>query len=526
MPDFKQTSALSDLARKRLAQRQRAEQRFRFYGQMAVAMAGTVLLVLLFTIVGEARSAFTRHSVVLPVPVEARTTSQLLTAVRTEMSAPFDLSPVRSLQNDIASLVSPLTVSRVAKTLDDENGPASGERRVELAISDEADQYLKGRTTKRRTGTISVGKHTEGWVAADGAAVQALLAGVKTFSPLDDDDGTTLLSSDRPSLLLFLSDGVHRVRSIEADRIGVDLLAAADFPASQAGRYILLETPADLRSVRDRTIAVVEVLRSYDMISRGFNAALFLNADSNEAELAGVLAALTGTVLMILVAVCIALPIGVSAAVYLEEFAPDTPFTRLVTVNINNLASVPSIVFGLLGAAVLVNGIPATIPFTDIGFSLGGGLGRGWPLVGGAVLAIMTLPTVIISSRAAIASVPQGTREAAFSLGASRMQAVAHHVLPQAVPGIMTGSIIGLARAIGETAPLLLLGMFAFIAEVPDSVTDRSNALPVLIFDWSTRAERAFEPLTAAAIVILLLIMLVMNALAIWIRMKYEQRRD
>ena len=227
--------------------------------------------------------------------------------------------------------------------------------------------------------------------------------------------------------------------------------------------------------------------------------------------------------MIILVTMGLAVPVGIAAAVYLEEFAPRNRWTSFVQVNINNLAAIPSIVFGLLGAAIFVNGVIIPIPFVDGVFRLGGGLGRGWPLVGGIVLALMTLPTIIIASRAALGAVPGSVRQAALAMGATRLQTVNHHVLPMAAPGILTGSIIGLAQAIGETAPLLLIGMVAFVAEMPQGATDRATALPVLIFQWSTRAERAWEPMTSAAIIILLLVMLVLNGLAVLMRLRYEK---
>ncbi len=235
----------------------------------------------------------------------------------------------------------------------------------------------------------------------------------------------------------------------------------------------------------------------------------FTSGDSREPELAGIKGALFGTALTLLVTLVICLPIGVMAAIYLEEFAPKTRLTDLIEVNINNLAAVPSIVFGLLGLAVFLN-------FFN--------LPRSAPLVGGLVLALLVLPTIIIASRAAIRAVPPSIREAAIGLGASQQQAVFHHVLPLAMPGIMTGTIIGMAHALGETAPLLMIGMIAFIVDVPTSVTDAAAVLPVQIYLWSDLPEPAFQQRTAAAIVVLLGFLFVMNGAAIWLRNRFERR--
>ena len=225
--------------------------------------------------------------------------------------------------------------------------------------------------------------------------------------------------------------------------------------------------------------------------------------------MAGIGGAIKGSFFMLLVTLILSFPLGVAAAVYLEEFAPKNRWIDLIEVNINNLAAVPSIVFGLLGLAVFINVF---------------GLPRSAPIVGGLVLTLMTLPTVIIASRAAIKSVPPSVREAALGVGASAMQTVFHHVIPLAMPGMLTGAIIGMARALGESAPLLMIGMIAFIVEVPDTPLDPATALPVQIYLWADSPERAFVERTSAAIMVLLAFLLVMNGLAIWMRKKFERR--
>ena len=265
----------------------------------------------------------------------------------------------------------------------------------------------------------------------------------------------------------------------------------------------------DDRPINDKQISWINFMVENKMIERKFNINFFSKGDSRNAEEAGILGAIVGSFFVLLVAIIVAFPVGVMSAVYLEEFAPKNKITNIIEVNINNLAAVPSIVFGLLGLAIFLNFF---------------GLPRSSPLAGGLVLALMTLPTIIISSRVAIKSVPPSIREAAMGIGASKMQSVFHHVIPLAVPGILTGTIIGMARALGETAPLLMMGMVAFIVDVPQSITDPSTVLPAQIFLWSDQPERGFEEKTAAATIILLVFLLTMNALAVFLRYKYERK--
>lgn len=253
----------------------------------------------------------------------------------------------------------------------------------------------------------------------------------------------------------------------------------------------------------------LNTLRDKGNISSGFTTSFFTNGDSREPENAGIRGALIGSIFTIFVTLIVSLPLGVAAALYLEEFAPKNRITDLIEVNINNLAAVPSIIFGLLGLAVFLNGF---------------GLPRSTALVGGLVLALLVLPTIIIASRAAIRSVPPSIKEAALGVGASHQQAVFHHVLPLALPGILTGTILGVSRALGETAPLLMIGMIAFIADVPGGITESATVLPVQIFLWSDLPEEAFKSRTAAAILVLLVVLFCFNALAIYLRNKFERR--
>jgi phosphate transport system permease protein len=263
------------------------------------------------------------------------------------------------------------------------------------------------------------------------------------------------------------------------------------------------------RPISDMQVSWVNFMLENKMIKREFNINFFSSGDSRNSEEAGILGAIVGSFLVLVVTIIASFPLGVMSAIYLEEFAPKNRITNLIEVNINNLAAVPSIVFGLLGLAIFLNFF---------------GLPRSSPLAGGLVLALMTLPTIIISSRVAIKSVPPSIREAAMGLGASKMQSVFHHVVPLAVPGILTGTIIGMARALGETAPLLMMGMVAFIVNVPQGVTDPSTVLPAQIFLWSDQPERGFEEKTAAATIVLLGFLLTMNAFAVFLRYKYERK--
>ena len=267
--------------------------------------------------------------------------------------------------------------------------------------------------------------------------------------------------------------------------------------------------PEDERAVDDRELGWVDRLTAEHRVAVRFNSRFLTGGDSREPEQAGVKGAVIGSFFTLLVTLLLSFPIGVAAAVYLEEFARRNRFTDIIEVNINNLAAVPSIVFGLLGLAMFIQFF---------------GLPRSAPLVGGLVLTLMTLPTIIITSRAALKAVPPSIREAAFGMGASPVQAVLHHVLPLAMPGMLTGAIIGMARALGESAPLLMIGMVAFIADVPKTLSDPATVLPVQVYLWASSPERAFVERTSGAIMVLLAFLLVMNAAAVFLRSRFERR--
>ncbi|NQV44007.1 MAG: phosphate ABC transporter permease PstA [Rhodospirillales bacterium] len=269
------------------------------------------------------------------------------------------------------------------------------------------------------------------------------------------------------------------------------------------------DTPESDRRISDKQIKWLKALTDKGMVTHGFNWTFFTSGDSREPELAGIWGAIVGSVFVMIITLCLSFPIGVASAVYLEEFAPKNRLSDIIEVNINNLAAVPSIVFGLLGLALFLNFF---------------GLPRSAPLVGGMVLALMTLPTIIIASRASLKSVPPSIREAALGLGASKAQAVAHHVVPLALPGMLTGAIIGMARALGETAPLLMIGMVAFIVDFPSTFTDPSTVLPVQIYLWADAPERAFIERSSATTLVLLCFLIVMNGLAVILRKRFERR--
>ena len=283
--------------------------------------------------------------------------------------------------------------------------------------------------------------------------------------------------------------------------------------AGSADLYIKGDLDASLaeadRKLTDRQIAWLNSWRDQGEVRTVFNWHFFVSGDSRDAELAGIGGALVGSVFVMLITFFLAVPVGVMAALYLEEFAPRNRWFDLIEISINNLAAVPSIVFGLLGLSVFIN-------FFD--------MPRASPLVGGIVLSLMTLPTMVIASRASLKSVPISVREAALAIGASKTQTVFHHVLPGAVPGILTGAIIGMAQALGETAPLLMIGMVSFITEIPTGITDAATVLPVQIFLWADSPERSFVSRTAAGIIVLLVFLLAMNATSIILRRRLEIR--
>lgn len=313
--------------------------------------------------------------------------------------------------------------------------------------------------------------------------------------------------AQRRELLRLLSDGAEYVLRDEIMDQGFPVRVSLWLPLDSSVHAALASE--EYSGLSEIQAAALSELKQRDRTSQRFNWAFITSGDSRDAELAGIGGAVLGSMLSLLVTLALAFPIGVATAVYLEEFASRNALTDFIEINVNNLAAVPTIIFGLLGLVVFVNGF---------------GLPRSVPLVAGLVLALMTLPTIVIASRAALRSVPQAIRDASLALGASKMQTVLHHVLPPALPGIITGTIIALAQALGATAPLLMIGMVAFIVDVPAALNDPATTLPVQIYLWADNPERAFVAKTAAAVLVLLGLLAILNLGATWMRHKLEQR--
>jgi len=573
------TSSISIRAavEERLAQRYRAESRFRGYGIGAVLLSFLILVFLLGSITLQGLSAFSVYELDLDVELEASLVDPvgdrsetslrqgsysrvLQNAMREQFPEVRDRRDLRAL----FQLYTPLNAPRLMQAVIDEPALIDQTHRFRMPISDEMDLYLKGLLVEERVIAASGGLS----LAGDGAVIDlrsdtpifhTLLEDLRTLLNAEADaldararglevqeevglagdagnadrarqlrqralllreqadaaDGRLALDGSMPSLIVEAGGG-----AIKLTELTVDGLAARGEPllAPQGEQFYdwslrVIDTPADRRRVSDNQLVWTRALVARGLVKQRFNGYLFTNADSREPELAGVKGAFFGSILTMLVTMLLSVPIGVAAAIYLEEFARKTVFTDLIEVNINNLAAVPSIVFGLLGLAVFINIF---------------GMPRSAPLLGGVVLSLMTLPTMIIATRAALKAVPPSIRQAALGVGASRTQTVFHHVLPLAAPGILTGSIIGLARALGETAPLLMIGMVAFIADAPSldlsGLTEPATVMPVQIYLWYDGAERAWEARTAAAIMILLVMMIGFNALAIYLRRRFERR--
>ncbi len=331
---------------------------------------------------------------------------------------------------------------------------------------------------------------------------------VNNFGAAMGSNSDLSLSDSVPSVILLGGNGAFKATLLNEGKIDTRTLVTPNAPIKDV-KIVVVNSSEDTRPLGDRAAALGLLMKDIGLVKTRPNITLLTRSDSNDAEMSGVLSAIIGSLFTLLVTFVIAVPVGVMAAIYLEEFAPKNWLTDLIEVNINNLAAVPSIVFGLLGFSVFLHFFQ---------------MPRSAPIVGGIVLSLMCLPVVIIASRAALKAVPPSIREAALGVGASKVQAVFHHVLPLALPGIMTGSILAMAHALGETAPLLMIGMVAFIADIPKGLTDAATVLPVEVYMWAGRPERAWDARTSSAIIVLLVFMLIMNAVAIFLRRKFERR--
>ena len=342
------------------------------------------------------------------------------------------------------------------------------------------------------------------YMALANTALQKALA-IGTASKSEVLAASSLISENADTHIRNL---VMADKTLIGKTVVLDVLATSNVDLVLKGQFDR-SVEESARKLSDKQLAWIDKAAASGLLSKRFNWDFFRLGASSQPETAGIGAALIGSLFMMLTVVLLALPLGVGAAIYLEEFAPKNRLTDVIEVNINNLAAVPSIVFGLLGLAIFIN------------FA---GLPRSASLVGGLVLTLMTLPTIIIATRAAFAAVPPSIREAAIGIGASKMQSVMHHVLPLALPGILTGTIIGLAKALGETAPLLMIGMVAFVVQPPSTPLEPATALPVQIYMWATAAERGFAERTSGATLVLLAILVCVNVMAVILRRKYENR--
>jgi phosphate transport system permease protein len=479
-----------------IARRYAAERRFRLYGMTALVLTTAFLAVLLVDIVSRSIPAFTQYSAVLEVKVDPEKVDPAKPAagdfeglVKAAWRDQFPGATSRADRRELNALVSTGGGDELRRRVLADPALIGQTVKVPVMLSDDADIYLKGQVT----GLSRVSGQGPLQIRADGENVFLSGQGLEPGTIVQAGGGAFKIGPEGPSAAAEV------------------ITAPASISEVAAGQWQILKfgVPEADRKVSDRAAVWLEMMREKGVLERQIAWNFFLNGDSREAELAGILGSVMGSLMVVFVTVALSLPVGVAAAIYLEEFAPKNRLTEIIEVNINNLAAVPSIIFGLLGLAVF------------LGFF---GMPRSIPLVGGIVIALMSLPTIIIASRAAVRAVPPSIREAALGVGASHQQAVFHHVLPLAMPGIMTGTILAVANAIGETAPLLLIGMVAFIVDIPKGFFESATVLPVQIYLWSDLPERAFEARTAAAIVMLLVIMMMLNALAIYLRKKFERR--
>ncbi len=521
-----------DEAAARVKRRYASERLFKRLGFGALAVTAVFLVTLLTAIIVKSLPAFTEHRAVLDVLVDAsivdpdgkRDPNVLRAAdygslTRTAIAAAIPGIEGRTPRKALNGLISSGAGDDVRTQVLANPNIIGTTIKTPLLFSADVDLYLKDDAIRQTTlpGAFDLTPSgLNGEITLTAVQPDAFSQLIKDLEQAgvarDADAGAHVLTPRDASRMISLNGGMVKIEKVTPTTVtGPALLplTSVDTAKANAWAQLIYEQPESRRRVTDQEAVFIDKLKSSGAIERGFNFRFFTSGDSREPELAGIKGALFGTALTLLVTLALCLPIGVLAAIYLEEFAPKNRLTDIIEVNINNLAAVPSIVFGLLGLAVFLNYF---------------NLPRSAPLVGGLVLALLVLPTIIIAARAAIKAVPPSIREAAIGLGASQQQAVFHHVLPLAMPGIMTGTIIGMAHALGETAPLLMIGMVAFIVDVPSTVTDAATVLPVQIYLWSDLPEAAFQQRTAAAIVVLLGFLFAMNGAAIWLRNKFERR--
>jgi phosphate transport system permease protein len=484
---------MSKISPELIAKRYRAEKRFRIYGMAAIAVTASFLLFLLVDLTLKAHPALFEHRLSVTVTPDKVAFADPAKADYAKLAKQTlsDLMPQvkdRAERKALLKLLSSGAADDLREKLMANPALIGTAVATDLLLSDGADQYLKGYVTQvRRTpgdASLSLAKSGEEWTANAAGLAEG-----------------TIIKAAGGALVIGAAGTAEVILSPQGD--GPFMLQADEW------QRVEFAVPASERGMDDRQILLLEILQDKGVVEKGLAWRFFAQGDSREAELAGIKGALFGSIMTVLLTLVTCLPIGVGAAVYLEEFAPKNRLTGFIEVNINNLAAVPSIIFGLLGLAVFLGTL---------------GLPRSTPIVGGLVLALLVLPTIIIASRASLRSVPPSIKEAALGVGASHQQAVFHHILPMAIPGILTGTILGVARALGETAPLLMIGMVAFIADVPESFSDSAAVLPVQVFLWSDLPEAAFRSKTALAILVLLSVLFLLNATAIYLRRRFERR--
>ena len=522
-------SETTKAVKKSLPRRYRKEKIFRAIGISAILL-GLAFVVILFTnIISKGYPAFQQTYIKLPIyfdeqiidpqgerDPEVMRRADYMGLIKESLRDAFPNVKGRSDKRDLYNLVSKGAGYEMADLVLADPGLIGQTQELWLLADDEIDTLVKGHVTQSETFPLAgepvvSSSDDEIRITGDPEVMGSLRNALQELPGETGFEGETMsLPPGGPSVLLELQGGLLRVKGFDPTGVTGEVVSPLNPDAANTGWTLVWhETPEAERRVKDKTIFWVRTLESRGSVEKHFNTVFFTSGDSREPEQSGIAGALAGSMLTLIVTLLLSFPIGVGAAIYLEEFAPKNRWTDLIEVNINNLAAVPSIVFGLLGLAVFISFF---------------GLPRSAPLVGGLVLTLMTLPTIIIASRAALKSVPPSIKEAALGVGASKMQAMFHHVLPLALPGMLTGTIIGMAQALGETAPLLMIGMVAFIVDIPQGFTDNATVLPVQIFLWADSPERAFVERTSAAIMVLLGFLIGMNALAVFLRKKFERK--
>ena len=498
-------AAASAAKTRRKAQRRREDLRFRIYGATALFFTAGILALILGTILVQSlatvRIWVVSVEVVRDIPVNR--------SLKLLFDDPAEMADSRRFFAQL--LPGP------ASGLPDADIFPEGTRSNCYPIRSEFADYLDGRVLDEQEYELDLS------LLEPGETGKMFIATANLPSALRD----WLNANETTPVRLILINGREAFRAVGRTRAGVSFerLAAlrTDVLLEETGKASAfhIRNTADQEVLSDTDIARMRLLQVAGILSKGWNSPLVSRSNSSDPERAGIAAAFVGTILSMTVAIAVAIPLGMVGAVYLHEFAPRNAFFSVIDAAIDNLAAVPPVLFGLLGASLLISGLALPPPADSL--TIGGGLGRGWPIVAGLVLAAMMLPVIMISARAALSRVSKPRREAALGLGATNMQAVIHHIIPAAAPGMFTGALIAVSQALGQTAPLLIVGMLVFVADVPSRIDEPATTLPVLIYKWSMAAEPAFETRTAAAIAVLLGLVLMLNLVAMFLRWRLER---